>query len=83
MKPVIVLGASQKPDRYAFKAMKWLQGHSYMPVPVNPGFDEGIFADSYWKRWSPLSYDGLKNMRKEMSGEQTLMTSTPLRDDIP
>ena len=40
MKSVVVLGATPKPDRYAFKAMKSLQEHGHKAVPVNPAFTE-------------------------------------------
>lgn len=36
MKTVVVLGASQKPDRYAFMAMERLQKHGYKVISVNP-----------------------------------------------
>ncbi len=37
---VVVLGATPKEDRYAYKAMKMLQEHGHVPVPVNPAFPE-------------------------------------------
>jgi predicted CoA-binding protein len=37
---VAVLGASPKPDRYAFRAMQMLREHGHRAVPVNPAFDE-------------------------------------------
>jgi hypothetical protein len=37
---VVVLGATPKTDRYAFKAMQRLQEHGYKAIPVNPAFDE-------------------------------------------
>ena len=37
---VVVLGASPKPHRYAFKAMQMLREHGHQPIPVNPAFDE-------------------------------------------
>lgn len=40
MKTVVVLGASPKPDRYAFRAMQRLQQHGYRAIPVNPAFQE-------------------------------------------
>ncbi len=33
---VAVVGASDKPDRYAYKAFKMLQEHGHTPVPVSP-----------------------------------------------
>ena len=37
---VAILGASNKPDRYAYKALKMLQQYGHTPLPVNPAFDE-------------------------------------------
>ena len=39
-KTVAVLGASPKPDRYAYKAMKMLRDHGHRAIPVNPAFRE-------------------------------------------
>ena len=40
MKSVVVLGATPKPDRYAFMAMQRLQEHGNKAIPVNPAFDQ-------------------------------------------
>ena len=40
MKTIVVLGASAKPDRYAFLAMERLREHGYRAVPVNPSVRE-------------------------------------------
>jgi predicted CoA-binding protein len=37
---VVVLGASPKPLRYAFKALEMLRKHGHDVVPVNPAYDE-------------------------------------------
>jgi len=34
--PIVVLGASNKPHRYAFKALKMLQEYGYQVLPVHP-----------------------------------------------
>lgn len=47
MQTVAVLGASPKPDRYAFRAMKMLQEHGHRPVPINPAFDEVLGERCY------------------------------------
>ena len=47
MKTVVVLGASPKPDRYAFMAMERLQQHGYKAVPVNPAFPEILGEKCY------------------------------------
>ena len=41
---VVVLGASDRPDRYAYLAMKQLLQHGHVVVPVNPNVDtvEGL-----------------------------------------
>jgi len=36
---VAVLGASSKPERYAYKAMQFLQERGYEPIPINPKED--------------------------------------------
>lgn len=37
---VVVLGASNKPDRYAYKALKLLAEYGHDPIPVNPRLKE-------------------------------------------
>ena len=37
---VVVLGASPKPDRYAYRAMRMLQEFGHRAVPVNPAFTD-------------------------------------------
>ncbi|MBV9008278.1 MAG: CoA-binding protein [Verrucomicrobia bacterium] len=37
---VAVLGASPRPERYAFRAMQMLREYGHRPIPVNPAFDE-------------------------------------------
>src|SRR2546421_7304438 len=46
---VAVLGASPKPDRYAFRAMQMLREYGHDPVPVNPAFDE-ILGERCYRR---------------------------------
>ena len=43
----VVLGASPKPDRYAFRAMQMLREHGYRAVPVNPAFAEVLGEKCY------------------------------------
>ena len=47
MKSVVVLGASQKPDRYAFMAMERLKKHGYKAIPVNPAVTEVLGEHCY------------------------------------
>jgi len=44
---VAVLGASPKPNRYAFKAMQMLRQHGHEPLPVNPAYDEILGVKCY------------------------------------
>ncbi len=44
---VAVLGASPKPDRYAFRAMEMLRQHGHRAVPVNPAFEEILGEKCY------------------------------------
>lgn len=44
---VAVLGASPKPDRYAFKAMEMLAEYGHRAIPVNPAFDEVLGQNCY------------------------------------
>ena len=46
---VAILGASPKPDRYAYKAFEMLRRHGHRPVPVNPAFDEILGEKCYPK----------------------------------
>ena len=47
MENVAVLGASPKPDRYAFRAMQMLREHGHRALPVNPAFDEILGEPCY------------------------------------
>ncbi|MEY2551061.1 MAG: uncharacterized protein QOG12_1205 [Verrucomicrobiota bacterium] len=46
---VAILGASPKPDRYAYKAFRMLADHGHQPVPINPAFDEILGEKCYSK----------------------------------
>ena len=37
---VAILGASPKPDRYAYQAMQLLREYGHRTIPINPAFDE-------------------------------------------
>ncbi len=37
---VAVLGASPKPDRYAYRAMQMLREYGHRAIPINPAFPE-------------------------------------------
>ncbi len=44
---VAVVGASPKPDRYAYKAMDMLRKHGHRAIPVNPAFPEVLGETCY------------------------------------
>jgi predicted CoA-binding protein len=46
---VAILGASPKPERYAYKAFRMLADHGHQPVPINPAFDEILGVQCYPK----------------------------------
>ncbi len=44
---VVVMGASPKPDRYAYKAMEMLARFGHRAIPVNPALDEVLGEKCY------------------------------------
>ena len=44
---VAIMGASPKPDRYAYRAMQMLTEYGHRPIPVNPAFDDILGETSY------------------------------------
>ena len=46
---VAVLGASPKPDRYAYKALELLHEYGHRTLPINPAFDEILGEKCYPK----------------------------------
>ena len=46
---VAILGASPKPDRYAYKAFRMLRDYGHRAVPINPAFDEILGEKCYPK----------------------------------
>jgi predicted CoA-binding protein len=44
---VAVLGASPKPDRYAYRAMEMLREYGHRAIPVNPAFPEILGQKCY------------------------------------
>jgi hypothetical protein len=47
MQTVAILGASPKPERYAFKAFQMLREHGHRPIPINPAFDQILNEKCY------------------------------------
>lgn len=46
---VAILGASPKPDRYAYKALQLLLEYGHRPLPINPAFAEILGEKCYPK----------------------------------
>ena len=46
---VAILGASPKPDRYAYRAFQMLREYGHHPVPINPAFDDILGEKCYPK----------------------------------
>jgi predicted CoA-binding protein len=44
---VAILGASPKPDRYAYKAFELLREYGHRPIPINPAFPEILGEKCY------------------------------------
>jgi predicted CoA-binding protein len=44
---VAILGASPKPDRYAYKAFELLREYGHQPIPINPAFAEILGEKCY------------------------------------
>ena len=44
---VAILGASPKPDRYAYKAFELLRDYGHRPIPINPAFQEILSEKCY------------------------------------
>lgn len=44
---VAILGASPKPDRYAYRAMEMLRQYGHRAIPVNPAFEEILGETCY------------------------------------
>ncbi|MDB6172101.1 MAG: hypothetical protein JWL59_1412 [Chthoniobacteraceae bacterium] len=54
IKTVVVLGATPKSDRFAYRAMEMLRQHGHRPLPVNPAFAE-ILGVACYKSISDIS----------------------------
>src|ERR1700741_5314603 len=44
---VAILGASPKPDRYAYKAFELLKKYGHRPIPINPAFPDILGEKCY------------------------------------
>ena len=73
---VAVLGASPKPDRYAYQALQLLREYGHRTLPINPAFDE-ILGEKCYPRISDVP--GPIDTVTLYLGETR---STPIIDDI-
>ena len=73
---VVVLGASPKSDRYAYRALEELKKHGHDAIPVNPAF-ENILGEKCYPTISavPTPIDTVTLYLREAR-------STPLIDEI-
>ena len=73
---VVVLGASPKSDRYAYRALEMLKKHGHRAIPVNPAF-ENILGEKCYPTISavPKPIDTVTLYLREAR-------STPLIDEI-
>jgi len=46
---VAILGASPKPDRYAYKAFRMLRDYGHRAIPINPAFEDILGEKCYPK----------------------------------
>ena len=46
---VAILGASPKPDRYAYRAFEMLRENGHRPIPINPAFPDILGEKCYPK----------------------------------
>ena len=51
---VAIMGASPKPDRYAYRAMQMLTEYGHRPIPVNPAFDD-ILGETCYRSIADIS----------------------------
>jgi uncharacterized protein len=73
---VAVIGASPKPNRYAFKAMEMLKKYGHRPIPVNPAFREVL---------GEICYPKISEIRESIDTVTLYLRaarSTPLVDEI-
>ena len=73
---VAVLGASPKPDRYAYRAMEMLRKFGHRAVPVNPAFPE-ILGETCYARLGDVP-DRVDTITMYLGKQR----SDPLIDDI-
>jgi predicted CoA-binding protein len=53
---VLVIGASNNPDRYAYKAIEMLLNYNHQPIPFSKKKAEvcGLVIENEWKSWEDV-----------------------------
>lgn len=52
---IAMIGASDRPDRASYGVMKFLKGHGYRVIPVNPGITgEHVHGEYVWRDLSQV-----------------------------
>lgn len=53
---VLVIGASNNPDRYAYKAVEMLLEYKHQPIPFSQKKDDvcGLKIENEWKMWEEV-----------------------------
>ena len=56
VRTIAMVGASDRPDRPSYGVMKFLQGHGYRVLPVNPQITgEHVHGEYVWRELSQIS----------------------------
>lgn len=58
---VAILGASNKPERYSYKAFKMLQEYGHTPLPVHPSLEK-VEDVSVYHQLSDLKNEGIDTL---------------------
>ena len=54
-KTIALVGASDRPDRPSYRVMKFLQGHGYRVLPVNPQITgEHVLGEFVWRELAQI-----------------------------
>ena len=55
VRTIALVGASDRPDRPSYRVMKFLQGHGYRVIPVNPQITgEHVHGEYVWRELSQI-----------------------------
>lgn len=79
---VLVIGASNNPDRYAYKAIEMLLNYNHQPIPFSKKKAEvcGLAIENEWKSWDEVHTITLYiNPELQKSYYQDIITLNPKR----